>query len=100
MSTLSAKPTDGIGGRLIAFHGISSKRLLRLQVQVNGSLNPCEIPQIPCVTLLDVFLVPPSFQTHCCKDSILACADLPLIKPCKLTYFFVIIEPSSSSILE
>ncbi|HVZ62289.1 MAG TPA: hypothetical protein VG896_01230 [Candidatus Nitrosotalea sp.] len=82
MSAFSTKPTDGIGGRFIAFHDISSKRLLRLRVQVNDSLNPCGIPQIPCAILLDVFSILPSFQTHCCKGSILACAGLPLIKPC------------------
>src|SRR5574337_93974 len=100
MTTLSAKPTDGIGGRFIAFHNVSSKILLRLRVQVNYCLYPYGIPQIPYVTLLDVFLILPGFQTHCCTDSILACAGQPLTKPCNSLVLFVIIESSSSFRLE
>jgi len=81
MAALSAKPADWIGGSLVAFHGISPKRQLRLQVRESGYLHPCGIQQIPCVHLPGVFSALRGSQTHCYTGSTLACVDLPLIVP-------------------
>ena len=81
VATLSAKPADRIGSSLIAFHGISSKRQLHLQVRESGYLHPCGTQQIPCEHFPGVFSTLPNSQTHCYIDSTLACADLPLIIP-------------------
>ena len=81
MASLSAKPADWIGGSLIAFHDISSKRQLHLQVRESDYLHPCGIRQIPCVHFPDVFSTLLGSQTHCYTGSTLACVDLPLIVP-------------------
>ena len=95
MASLSAKPADWIGGSLIAFHDISSKRQLHLQVRESDYLHPCGIQQIPCVHFPDVFSTLQGSQIHCYTGNTLACADLPLIVPCYTSLCpFVIIESS------
>jgi hypothetical protein len=81
MATFSAKPADWIGGSLIAFHGISSKRWLHLQAWENDCLYPGEILKIPCAHFPDVFSTLLGSQTHCCIDSTWACVDLSSIVP-------------------
>src|SRR5574340_779200 len=81
VAAFSTKPADWVSGSFIAFHGISSKRWLHLQVWESGYLHPCGIQQTPCAHFLDAFSTLPNSQTHCYIGSTLACADLPLIVP-------------------
>ncbi len=81
MAAFSTKPADWIGGSLIAFHDISSKRWLHLQAWENDCLYLGEILQIPYAHFLDVFSTLRGSQTHYCIDNTWACVDLPLIVP-------------------